>query len=136
MAFDRLAWQKEHRKKNANADTKKYEKTHKGFLMRLFRNIESRISGIQKEKYHLYKDKTIDFTREEFYQWALSSETFLLLFQSYKDSEFKQALAPSVDRINSNEGYNFENIEWVTHSENSRRGANSQWKALKNLVHS
>ena len=32
------------------------------------------------------------------------------------------ALAPTVDRIDPERGYSFGNMEWVTHSENSRRG--------------
>lgn len=32
---ERNKWQREHRKKNGNSDTLKYEKTKKGFLMRM-----------------------------------------------------------------------------------------------------
>lgn len=106
-----------------NGSYHKYEKTHKGFLMRLFRNMQSRIYGIQAAKFHLYKGKTIGFTRHEFYDWALSNDDFYRLFDEYKKSGYDRKLAPSIDRIDSSRGYHFNNIEWVTHSENSRRGS-------------
>lgn len=122
---DRMAKQRERRRANSNAYTKRYEKTEKGFLMRLYRNMKSRISGVQKTKYHLYFGKEI-MSKENFYKWALASHDFRELFQRYRDSGFNRKLAPSVDRINSELGYTESNIEWVTMSENSRRGSISR----------
>lgn len=126
MSFDRLAWQRENRKANNNKYTKKYEKTKKGFLMRLYRNMKSRVEGIQKQKFHLYEGKSLDITKDAFYAWGLSSDSFNSLWDCYLDSGFNRKLAPSVDRIDSKKGYCFENIEWVTHSENSSRGAKAR----------
>lgn len=122
---ERLEYQKEYRKKNGNACTKKYEKTKKGFLMRLYRNMQSRIKGIQKLKFHLYDGKEI-LSRDSFYNWALSCKEFHELFQKYEEAHFDRKLAPSVDRIDSSKGYSLNNMEWVTHSENSRRGSFSR----------
>jgi hypothetical protein len=101
---------------------KKYEKTHQGFLMRLYRNMQSRVTGVHQGKAHLYEGKYL-LPREEFYNWALNSDQFFSLFKAYEESGFLRKLAPSVDRINSLLGYSIENMEWVTHSENSRRGS-------------
>jgi hypothetical protein len=119
----RNAWQREHRQRTANLHTKVYEKTPKGFLMRLYRNMKSRVEGVQKAKYHLYEGKQIHFSKEEFYDFALNSDTFKNLYNEYEESGFDRKLAPSIDRLDSSKGYSFDNIEWVTHSENSRRGA-------------
>jgi len=70
--------QRERRASNNNSDTRKYEKTHKGFAMRLYRNMQSRVSGVQWQKSHLYQNLTI-LPKEEFYDWLLSNETFLAL---------------------------------------------------------
>ncbi len=67
--MDYLEQQRIRRKKDGNKNTKKYEKTHKGFLMRLYRNMQSRVTGVQKLKYHLYEGLTI-LPRKEFYEWA------------------------------------------------------------------
>ena len=116
------AWQREYRRRTHNANTQKYEKTPKGFLMRLYRNMESRITGIQKLKHHLYAGKEL-LSRQDFYDWATSNPDFMPLFQAWEESNYDQRLTPSVDRIDSSKGYTVENMRWLTHSENSRLGS-------------
>lgn len=108
---------------------KTYEKTHKGFVMRLYRNMESRVTGIQKLKFHLYEGKEL-LSRTDFYNWILTDSEFLRLFEDYKNSGYERKLAPSVDRVDSTEGYHLGNMEVITMSENSRRGAVSRFKNL------
>jgi hypothetical protein len=119
--------QKIYRKDRTGEYSKKYEKTKVGFLMRLYRNMLSRISGVQKEKYDLYKGKTI-LDKPTFYEWANNNPQFHILFDNYELSGYDRKLAPSVDRIDSNIGYSIDNIEFITHSENSRRGTLSKCK--------
>lgn len=90
--------------------------------MRCYRNMLSRVTGVQGAKFHLYRGKPI-LTKEDFYQWANADEMFHRLFDAWVESGYDCKLAPSVDRINSSFGYEIGNMEWVTHSENSRRGA-------------
>jgi hypothetical protein len=125
--FNKLQWQRERRKKTNNLDAKKYEKTINGFLVRLYRNMKSRTSGIQKLKYHLYEGKEL-LDKQIFYQWAKSSKVFKKLYKKWVESNYDRKLTPSVDRINPKEGYKLSNMEWVTHSENSKRGSNSKYK--------
>lgn len=125
--------QRERRADNGNLDTKKYEKTKKGFLMRLYRNMQSRIVGVQKSKHHLYRGKYI-LPRTEFYEWAFSSEKFYELFSIWENSNYSRKLTPSVDRVNSKIGYEIKNMEWVTHSENSKRGAISLQRKSPNFI--
>lgn len=108
-----------------NVDTHKYEKTKSGFLMRAYRNMQSRVTGVQWQKYHLYAGKTL-LEREEFYQWSLAEQDFHRLFEAWTIAEYDQRLTPSVDRIKSELGYEIGNIRWITHSENSRLGSISQ----------
>ena len=117
--------QRDYRKRTGDISTFKYEKTINGFLMRMYRNMESRVRGIQKIKYHLYQGKQL-LDRETFYEWAKNSDDFKKLFREWQLSRYEQKLTPSVDRINSQEGYHLSNMEWVTHSENSRRGSLSR----------
>lgn len=112
----------EYRIRTNNASIKKYEKTKNGFLMRMYRNMKSRIVGIQKKKAHLYEGKEL-IGKQEFYEWAKSNPIFHKLFDAYEKSGWNRKLAPSVDRIKSEFGYELNNMEFVTHSENSRRGA-------------
>jgi len=130
---ERLLYQKAYRQKNNNICTQKYEKSIKGFLMRSYRNMKSRISGVQKRKFHLYEGKEL-FPKEDFYLWAEQHPIFLSLWATYVESGFDRKQAPSVDRLDSSKGYSFDNVEWVTHSENSRRGAVQRHQ--KNPCHS
>lgn len=117
--------QRENRKRNGNISTHKYEKTPRGFLMRLYRNMDSRINGVQKKKWHLYKGKDI-LPKEDFYKWALNSVDFYCLFADWYRSGYDQKLTPSVDRIDSSKGYTVDNMRWLTHSQNSRLGGKSK----------
>ena len=127
MTEAQLIRQRERRKLDGNAATHKYEKTKKGFIMRLYRNMQSRITGVQKQKYHLYKGKSL-LPREEFYDWAINNNNFNLLFDEWEESGHTRKLTPSVDRIDSSKGYFLDNMEFVTHSENSRRGSINRHK--------
>ncbi len=128
-----LVKQREYRRRTNSASIKKYEKTEKGFLMRLYRNMQSRIEGVQKSKFHLYEGKEL-LSREDFYKFSFKSVIFYMLFDTYKNSNFERKLAPSVDRIDSSKGYTLDNIEWVTMSENSKRGSKSSHLKNQKIV--
>lgn len=113
-------YRKNYRNRTENLSTKKYEKTEKGFLMRCYRNMESRTRGIQHLKAHLYKGKTL-LSRENFYAWSLADKDFHSLFKAWCESNYNRKLTPSINRIDSAKGYELNNMEWITHSENSRK---------------
>ena len=117
--------QREYRIKTKNSSTNKYEKTMNGFLMRKYRNMQSRVCGIQKLKAHLYKGLPL-LDRKLFYDWAKSDDIFLNLFNDWKNSGYVRKICPTVDRMDSSKGYELDNMEWIIHSENSRRGSLSQ----------
>lgn len=120
-----LEKQRAYRKANGNACTLKYERTKHGKLMRIYRNMKSRIEGVQWQKRHLYAGKYL-LPKDEFYIWAIASPDFHRLYSEWVESGYDRKLAPSVDRKDSSIGYRPWNMEWVTHSENSRRGAVSK----------
>lgn len=117
--------QRENRKATGNAATKKYEKTVKGFLMRTYRNMKSRVTGIQKKKFHLYEGKEL-ISKERFYQWSLTNKDFKRLFAQWEILEYDRRYTPSIDRVDTSKGYTPGNIRWITHSENSKLGG--MWK--------
>lgn len=122
--------QREYRNRIGNVVTKRYERTKKGKLMRIYRNMKSRIDGVQKAKFHLYEGKYL-LPKEEFYEWAMGCSDFHVLFDAWAESNYMRGNAPSVDRVDSTKGYEVSNMEWITHSENSRRGSISQWATRK-----
>ena len=123
----RRAYQRAYRERTGNSCTWKYEKGKNGFLMRVYRDMKSRVVGVQWKKQHLYKGRTI-LPKEEFYAWAKADETFHRLFEAYEAAGFPRKLAPSPDRIDSSVGYTIENMEWVTMSVNSSRSSGNKKK--------
>jgi hypothetical protein len=120
-----LKKQREYRRANGNAVTRRYERTKKGKLMRTYRNMQSRVLGILQKKAHLYRGLEI-LGREEFYDWALSSPEFHALYDGWVESGYRCGFSPSVDRIDPSKGYTLDNMEWVSHSENSRRASRAR----------
>lgn len=117
------AAQKARRLADGNADTKKYEKTFNGFLMRTYRNMKSRVKGITNKAY-LWQGKTL-IDKDQFYVWCHSHDGLKQLFKAWQDSGYNRRLTPSVDRIDSRLGYVFENMEWVPFYVNCSRGGKS-----------
>lgn len=125
--------QKKYRTEISDVCTKKYEKTKKGFLVRLYRNMQSRITGVQKQKFHLYKGLPL-LGRDEFYAWALSSDDFNRLFSDYEKSGYDRKLAPSVDRMDSKLGYEIHNMQFITHLQNSAKATKERWEKRETSV--
>lgn len=130
MKFDKLEWQRKQREASGNVCTKKYEKTKKGFLVRMYRNMKSRTCGVQKAKAHLYLGLPL-IDKEPFYKWALNCDKFHSMFAVWAAANHDRKLTPTVDRIDSSIGYEVGNMQWLTHSQNSKKGNES--RIMKNL---
>jgi hypothetical protein len=111
------------RKKSFDAHRRacaKYERHNKrGFLMRAYRNMQSRVNGVQYLKRHLYEGKEL-LERAAFYEWSLGSAEFHRLFDEWTASGHERRLCPSVDRIDSRIGYVLSNMRWVQFTENCK----------------
>lgn len=125
--------QREQRRKNGNHFTKRYEKTPNGFLMRSYRNMQSRVTGVQKKKAHLYQGLPI-LPRAEFYAWARDSAEFWRLYRRWVMSEYDRKLTPTVNRIDPRRGYEEDNMEWVTHSVNSAMASHRPSRLNASLI--
>ena len=98
----------------------KYERfNRRGFLMRAYRNMQSRVTGVQYRKRHLYEGKEL-LERAAFYEWSSLSKDFHRLFDEWTASGHQRRLCPSVDRIDSRIGYVLENMRWVQFTENCK----------------
>lgn len=86
--------------------------------MRTYRNMKSRVLGVQWRKAHLYLGLPL-LPKEDFYSWANSDPNFHTLFEIWTASGYERRLTPSVNRIRPSQGYVSGNIEWITHAENS-----------------
>lgn len=118
---DRLEHPKKHR------DThNKSRKSFRGYLVEKYYAITRRCRGFEKNKAHIYSGLSF-VSKDVFLDWSLNSEQYKSLYDKYVLSNYEQKLAPSIDRIDSSIGYVIGNMQFITNSENSRRGANSRW---------
>lgn len=124
---DRLSWQREYRKANGDIHTKRYEKTISGKLMRTYKNMFHRVTGVVERGSHRYEGLPI-LSKEDFYSWSKQDPGFLYLYETWVNSNYDRKLSPSVDRIDTGKGYVLGNIRWITHSENSRLGGKTKVK--------
>lgn len=116
--------QKKYRQENANLWTRDYERTPKGFLMRTYRNMKSRVEGIQKLKAHLYEGKEL-LSKEQFYKWSLNNPDFERLMTHWILHDYCRIYTPSIDRIDSSKGYTLDNMRWVFFFQNCSEGGKS-----------
>lgn len=87
--------------------------------------LRNRATGYYKNKKHSSIGKPV-LTREEYDQWCKENETiFMKIHKAWEKSGFKKALAPTIDRINNNGGYTPENMQWLTMSDNTKKGTKS-----------
>lgn len=118
-----------YRRLNDNLCTKKYEKTKKGFLVRTYRNMLSRVKGILKRKAHLYKGLEI-LDKGVFYDWSLNDIHFNEIFNAWEKTNYNRNLSPSIDRIESDKGYVLENMQWLTQLQNSMKATAGRKKKV------
>lgn len=103
-----------------------YNKTFKGLMVRCYRNMKSRVVGVQKQKFHLYGGLEL-LSKDDFYQWTRTDPAYKKLFKAWVRSGYtRRPATPSIDRIDTSRGYVLDNMQWITLSENSRKGACSE----------
>lgn len=103
-----------------------YTRSRFGLMMRAYRNMKSRVDGVQWRKAHLYAGKAI-LPKAEFYKFTEHDPAYMSLFAAWEQAGYARSLTPSVDRIDSCGGYTVGNIRWITHGENSRLGTASRY---------
>lgn len=65
-----------------------------------------------------------DFTYQEFANFIEQQPHFYMLFDNWKKSDFDRWYRPSLDRIDNNKRYSFDNVRLVTWKENHLAACN------------
>ena len=112
----------------SNASNRRYHKTFNGKLMMTYNNMDRRVRGYVNPE--AYQGKEL-LDRQEFYEWSKADVNYILLHKEWLEAGYSRKKSPSIDRIDSKLGYTIDNIEWVTHSVNSSRGAISRWNTTR-----
>ena len=68
-----------------------------------------------------YKNREI-LSKSDWLVWCEHNKRkFMRLYRDWQKSGYKQALAPSIDRIDNNRGYLADNMQWLTVSQNAKK---------------
>lgn len=94
----------------ANIASKAYRKTRKGWMNAVYQTMKSnsRLRGHAPP----------NFTRKEFDAFIDAQPHFHMLFEEWEKSGFDKWKRPSIDRIDNNKSYKFDNMRLVTWREN------------------
>lgn len=93
--------------------TQKFRRTPKGVLTNLYSKMKDR--NIEKGF------GPLPFTLNDLHFRYLTDDTFLRLFDEWKESGYQKKLKPSFDRVNPTIGYSMKNIEIKSWGENRRK---------------
>lgn len=72
---------------------------------------------------HKYTSAGLPFlSKDEFRGWCYQTrDIYTQLYKVWSDNNFDEKLAPSVDRIDNNKGYEMDNIQWLSKSDNNKK---------------
>lgn len=86
--------------------------------MRVYRNMLSRVLGVQKREAQYYQGLPL-LPKNVFYMWASGDSEFQQLWDEWQRSGLNRKLTPSIDRLDATQGYVLDNMQWLTNSRNS-----------------
>lgn len=60
-------------------------------------------------------------TKEQFISRFINDNSFLKLYKNWQENDFKRKYAPSIDRIDNSKDYLIENLQFISHYENTTK---------------
>lgn len=92
-------------------ENKKFNRTEKGLIYHIFKNLK---------KQAIKNQKVLEFERKNFYNWLIDNELYLDLYKSWITNNYNEDFKPACYKINYDSHYNLSNFELAT-SKNKRR---------------
>lgn len=110
--------------KNAFYYKNKKQNNFNFFVNCMFKKMIGRVNGKAKERY-----KGLEIcSREEFLNLALNNKYLKNIYANWQNSSYQFRLIPTVDRIDNARGYAIDNIQFLTFSDNARKGDYERWQ--------
>jgi hypothetical protein len=109
---------------NVGYDKKRDHYNFQRIFNQRYAGMKGRVKGARTRKdgmpkYRIFGAKLL--TKEEFMGWCNTPEnmeTFKKLHKDWELSNFNRFLTPTIDRINNDQEYTLDNIQWLSHVDN------------------
>lgn len=105
---------------------KEYSRTKEGLLTKIY-------SG-QKTNSKVRGNNPPSYSKEVLGKWLFEHPDFEKIYNDWVISGYDSNLTPSIDRLNDNEGYSFDNIQLMTWEENKEKGHKDRKSGANNKV--
>ncbi len=122
-------WRKNNTQKVLDYKYERRRTSKTALIGECYRSIKSRCTKPGKECSYLYLGREFP-SRIDFKEWSLNDDDFNAIFNEWVEAGNPSNLVPTIDRFNPNEDYVFDNMQWVTKSENSTRAMNHRWHGI------
>jgi hypothetical protein len=107
-------------------ENKKFNRTEKGLIYHIFRNLKKQARKNQK---------VLNFERNDFYNWLIDNELYLDLYKSWISNDYNEEHKPACYKIDYDSPYTLSNLGLAT-SKNVKDKYFKDIKAGKNLTFS
>lgn len=114
----RIKQMKEYYKKHSlkmKERVKQRNRSIEGHKKTMFQGIKNRIKLVKT-----YKNRKLLFTLQDFLNF-LPETKYIEIHQRWAKNGYKKKFAPSIDRIDNDGNYELDNIQIITHGENSQK---------------
>ncbi len=99
-----------------NKQNKEHSRTKFGLVTKIYLR--------QKRSSKHRKHEMPSYTKTSLMSWLFAQKLFHDLYKNWKISGYKKSHTPSIDRLNNDKGYSFNNIKLVIWKENEQNGRN------------
>lgn len=107
-------------KRNHPEGQQKYNRTLRGVISNRWTKMRERVEGKTPKGREKYLGLYL-CPKDLFIEWASSDKALIELHRNWVLNNYSMKFSPSIDRIDSTKGYSIDNMQWMTHSENSRK---------------
>lgn len=122
MSERSTAWKRENVLSN-RLHAQRWYRSFDGKISATYAGMRQRVNGKGRvETLHIYQGLTL-LSRDEFIEWSKNDNNFNRLYAAWVDDYYPLTTSPSIDRIDASAGYTIGNLQWITHSENSKKAA-------------
>lgn len=95
---------------------RKYRKSFSGRARIMWKTLQDRLRNDPS-----YAQRQCHFTKDEFYLWLFARADYLSVYSRWVESGFDRILVPTIDRLNNDGDYTFDNMQILSWIDNMKK---------------